>query len=236
MRTKVAWIVLGCVLLTIFALTFMKSPEAITALLTTVSRDVKTYSAIAHVLFILVLAFGLLISTMRTMLFSFFIALLSLSATIVSVMYVIVPNIILFALFFVLIIQAYVTKNLNFPLKNARHVDLIFGTLALVFGFWYLHWVDNPIWLNALLYSPLGAVNCPTMITVCGFLSLSHEPRSPLLEGAVALTTLYFGFFGLFRLGAFVDIALILCGLFLLVRLSAYMTHDALLKESAVAK
>jgi hypothetical protein len=236
MRTKVAWIVLGCVLLTIFALTFMKSPEDITALLTIVSRDVKTYSAVAHILFILVLAFGLFIGRIRSLLFSFFIALLSLSATIISVIYMIVPNIILFALFFVLIIQAYVAKNLNFPLRNARPVDPIFGTIALVFGFWYLHWVDSPIWLNALLYSPLGAVNCPTMITICGFLSLSQQPRSPFLEGAVASTTLYFGFFGLFRLGAYVDIALILCGLFLLLRLSSYMTRDALLKEAEVTK
>jgi hypothetical protein len=139
-------------------------------------------------------------------------------------------------MFFVLIVQAYVANNLSFPLKGMRSLDLIFGTGALVFGFWYLHWVEHPIWINALVYSPLGVVNCPTMLTVCGFLCLSQQPRSPFLEGTVALITLYFGFFGLFRLGAYVDVVLILCALFLLARLTSSMTRDALLKESAIIR
>ena len=64
------------------------------------------------------------------------------------------------------------------------------------------------------------------MVTVCGFLCLSQKPRSAILEGAVGLITLYFGFFGIFRLGAYVDVALILCGLFLIVRLSSYLSYE----------
>jgi hypothetical protein len=229
MKTKVAWIILGVLLLSIFGLTFMKSPDAVIALLTTVSTDVRTYSAFIHILFILVVAIGLLVARIRNALFFFFIAFLSLSAAIISVMYVIIPNIIIFALFFALIIHAYLSKKLNFALANVSTVDLMFGIVGLVFGYWYLHWVDSPVWFNALLYSPLGAVNCPTMIAICGFLCLTQRPRSSLLEAAVALITLYFGFFGLFRLNAFVDIALIACALFLLVRLNSDLTRDALL-------
>ena len=39
----------------------------------------------------------------------------------------------------------------------------------------------------------------------------------------MALTTLYFGFFGLLRLGAYVDVVLIICALYLIVRLGATM-------------
>jgi hypothetical protein len=95
-----------------------------------------------------------------------------------------------------------------------------------------MHWVESPIWLNAFLYFPLGVVNCPTMVTVCGFLCLSQTPRSGILEAAAALITLYFGFFGIFRLGAYVDVALILCGLFLIVRLSSYLTYEHTFGES----
>jgi hypothetical protein len=91
-----------------------------------------------------------------------------------------------------------------------------------------LHWVEAPVWLNGLIFSTLGAVNCPTMLTVCGFLCLSEEPRSALLEATVALATLYFGFFGLFRLGAYIDVVLIICALFLIVRLSASRARDIL--------
>jgi hypothetical protein len=231
MKTRLAWIVLALLLLSIFALTFVKSPEAITDMLQDVSKDVKDYSALVHVLFLIVIGLGLLNTKIQDTLFSFFIAFLSLSATVISVKYVIVPNIIIFAMFFVLIIHAHLIKKLSFHLKDIEPASLLFGIGGLVFGFWYLHWVESPVWLNALLYSPLGAVNCPTMVTICGFLCLSQEPRSPLLEAAVALTTLYFGFFGLFRLGAYVDVALILCALFLMVRLASYLTREMVLTQ-----
>lgn len=226
MKKGIKWIVLGLLLLAIFVLTFMKTPEAITSMLENISKEVKSYSVFVHILFLVIVALGLLIGKIRNSLFSLFIAYLSLSATIISVKYMIAPNIIIFGMFFVLIIHAYLTKNLNFGLKNIAPVNLFFGILGLVFGFWYLHWVESPIWLNALLYSPLGAVNCPTMVTICGFLCLSQKPRSAILEAAVALITLYFGFFGIFRLGACVDVALILCALFLIVRLGSYLTYE----------
>jgi hypothetical protein len=227
MKTKLAWIILGLLTLAVFLLTFMKTPEAISAILRIVSKEVETYSVIVHLLFILVVAAGLIVSKIRNVLFFLFMAFLSLSATVISVIYAIVPNIIIFALFLILTIHAYVTKRLVFPLSNLRTVDWLFGLAGLVFGFWYLHWVEEPVWINALLYSPLGAVNCPTMVTICGFLCLSQAPRSPFLEAVVAMTTLYFGFFGLFRLHAYVDIVLIICALFLIVRLTSYMTLNA---------
>jgi hypothetical protein len=102
----------------------------------------------------------------------------------------------------------------------------------LIFGFWYLHWVESPVWLNALLYSPMGVINCPTMLTICGFLCLTQEPRSVVLETVVALTTLYFGFFGLFRLGALIDAAQIVCALFLIMRSGPSLTHEWVLSHS----
>ena len=111
-------------------------------------------------------------------------------------------------------------------LENLKPVNLFFGIIGMVFGFWYLHWVESPIWLNALYNSPLGVVNCPTMVTICGFLCLTEKPRSVMLETTVALITLYFGFFGVFRLGAYIDIMLIICALFLILRLGSYLVPE----------
>ena len=226
MKDRVNWLVVALLSLAIFVLTFMKTPEAITSMLGNISKEVKTYSAFVHILFLVVIGLGLLVEKIRNSLFALFIAFLSLSATIISIKYVIVPNIIIFGMFFVLIIHAYYTKRLAFDLSNIAPVNLFFGILGLVFGYWYLHWVESPVWLNALLYSPLGAVNCPTMATICGFLCLSQKQRSAILEATVALITLYFGFFGIFRLGAYVDVVLIICALFLIVRLGSYMTYE----------
>jgi len=225
-RIKLKWIVLGLLFSAIIGLTFLKTPEAITAMLETVSKETKSYSAFMHFSFLAVIGLGIFVGKIRNSLFSLFIAFLSLSATIVAGKYMIAPNIIIFGMFFVFTIHAYLTKKLNFDLKNIAPINLLFGILGLVFGFWYLHWVESPVWLNALLYSPLGVVNCPTMVTICGFLCLTQNPRSAVLEATVALITLYFGFFGIFRLGAYVDVALILCALFLLVRLKSDWAHE----------
>jgi hypothetical protein len=226
MKNIITWIVLGILLLAIFALTFMKTPEAITSMLQNIANELKIYSAFVHILFVVIIGLGLVIKKIRNDLFSLFVAFLALSATIISIKYRIAPNIIIFAIFFLLIINAYVTKKLNFDFKKIAPVNLFFGILGLVFGFWYLHWVESPVWLNALLYSPLGGVNCPTMLTICGFLCLSQKPRSIMLEATVALITVYFGFFGIFRLGAYIDVALIICALFLLVRIGSYLSYE----------
>jgi hypothetical protein len=232
MKSKVKWIVLGVLCLVSFVLTFMKAPEAIASMLEMVAREAKTYATFVHLLFLAALALGLLVRRLRNLLFSLFISFISLSAAVFGVAYVIAPNVILFATFFLLILRAWLNGKLNFALGTAAPVSLFFGVLGLVFGFWYLHWVESPVWLNALFASPLGVVNCPTMVTVCGFLCLSQKPRSALLEAAVGIVTLYFGFFGIFRLGAYVDVVLVLCALFLLMRLIASSRHAHASEES----
>ena len=225
MKDKILWIILGLVLLLVFSLTFMRTPEQITGLLTEVSAEVKNFSAFAHVSFLAVIIIGLIFKGARRHLFSFFMAFISLSAAVIAIKYGILPNIFIFAMFFILIVNAYIRKQLNFSFSPMRPLNVLFGISAMFFGFWYLHWVEVPVWLNALVYSPLGVVNCPTMLMVAGFLCLNENPRSIKLEAAVALTTLFFGFFGVFRLGATVDIVMIICALFLILRLGSYLNY-----------
>jgi len=223
MKESIKWIVWGALLLVIFLLGFSRTPDQITSKLSEVSSQAACYSLIVHGIYLAVIVIGLLFMKIRNFLFFALIAFLSLSATVIAIASVIVPNIIVFGMFFVLTVYAWARKQLNFDLKNLNPVTLVFGAIGIFFGFWYLHWVESPVLLNALLFSPLGVVNCPTMLAVSGFLALTRQPRSMGLEATVALITLYFGFFGMFRLGAYVDVTLILCSLFLLVRLGSYL-------------
>ncbi|MCD4696835.1 MAG: hypothetical protein K8S16_11415 [Bacteroidales bacterium] len=218
-KNLINWILISLLMAVIGGLTiFVKTPQELTEWLSDVVLETKTFSAIVHVLFLIVLVIGLIFKKVRNLLFFLFMAFISLSATIISIKYAIVPNVIIFAIFFALIVHAYFTKKLNFDFKNLSFSAIFFGIIGLLLGFWYLHWVESPVFLNALLYSPLGVVNCPTMVTICGFLCLTDKPRHSTLEIIVALITLYFGFFGIFRLGAYVDVALIVCSLFLIFR------------------
>lgn len=225
MKNSLKWVLLGLSLTMIFIMTMMKPPEEITIMLSNVTNQLRIFSAFVHIIFLLVIVTGLVFKKIRGTLFFLFIAFLSLSSTIIAVKYMILPNIIIFAMFFGLIINASFKKQLNFELENLKPVNFFFGIIGMVFGFWYLHWVESPVWLNALFYSPLGVVNCPTMLTICAFLCLTVKPRSVILETTVALITFYFGFFGLFRLGAYVDIVLIICALFLVLRLGFYLAY-----------
>ena len=231
MKNKVKWVVLGLLLMVIFIMTMMKSPEEITGMLSNVTDQLRTFSAIAHIIFLVVMVTGLILKKIRGALFFLFITFLSLSATVIAIRYMILPNIIVFAMFFGLIINACFKKQLNFKLENLKPANLFFGIIGMVFGFWYLHWVESPIWLNALYNSPLGVVNCPTMVTICGFLCLTEKPRSVMLETTVALSTLHFGFFGVFRLGAYIDIILIICALFLILRLGSSINLEKSIGE-----
>ena len=235
MKAMIQWTIWGVLLAIIFSMTlFFRSPEEIYDHLLKVVDQTRPFSVVAHILFLTVFVVGLVLKKIRTVLFTFFIALISLSALVVAVAYMILPNIIIFAMFLGFIVHAYLKKKLNFELKNIAGTNVFFGIVGLVFGFWYLHWVESPIWLNALLYSPLGIVNCPTMVTVCAFLCLTKKPRSVFLEATVAGTTLYFGFFGIFLLKAYVDVVLIACAMFLLLRLGSYLTFEDTAQKSRV--
>lgn len=115
-------------------------------------------------------------------------------------------------------IVAFVSKKLKFDLKNAKIIDLIFAGIGFIFGFWYIHWVEDPIALNALLYSPLGGVNCPMLVMLAAILILAKEPKSIRLATFIGTLTTYFGFFGIKLMGTYVDVILILCGSYLMIK------------------
>lgn len=213
-----ALVLIGVLLILIISFTFMRTAAEITDMILEATSALKIYYIVTHALFLVTLAVGFPLKRIRKYIFFGYILFLSVSAFIVSIIFVIVPNIVIFSLFTNLIIYAFINKKINFDLKEVSIAGWIFGIIALIFGFWYLHWIDDPIWLNALLYSPLGGINCPTMIAVCGFLILQSKPRSHLLDFVIGFITCYFGFFGVFRLAAYVDISLIICGGFLVVR------------------
>jgi len=220
MKKWMNYIIPGLMVLAVVLLSMMRSPEAIAEMLSKVSSELTVFSVLTHVLFLIVIATGLVVKKYRNIVFFSFIAFLSLSVTVISINYMVLTNIIAFTTIFVLIMYAWHNRELNFDFDEITMANKIFGVLALVFGFWYLHWVESPVWLNALLYSPLGSVNCPTLLTICGFLCLTAKPRSVMLDLVVALFTLYFAVYGILFLGAWVDIVLVICALFLLGRVA----------------
>ncbi len=223
MRIDFKTVVVGLLLLLAFILTFLRTSPEIEQTLLNAASSTTAFSLIMHIIFALILIFGLVFKGARNLLFFIFLAIVSLSATAVAMVFRLVPNIIVFGLLFILIVRAFLTEKLNFEFQDLSFTNAFFGILALVFGFWYFHWVEQPILLTALIFSPMGMLNCPTLLVITGFLILSSKPHSELLEATAAMSTLYFGFFGLMRLNAYIDVVLIICSLYLIFRLGTYM-------------
>jgi hypothetical protein len=226
-RNRIAWIALSVKTLVISVLTFLRTPESISETLTKVSSDNKPLALIIHLAFVVLTGVGFAAKRIRNAVFGALLLILSGSALVISVRYLIPPNIMVFAVFFILTARAIAMKELNFEATGQLLAGKIAGFAAIVFGFYYLHWVEEPIALNALLYSPLGIVNCPTMAAYAGFLCFLRRPGSPMLEAFVGAISLYFGFFGIMRLGAYVDIVLIAAGAFILARVVSAIGESA---------
>jgi len=227
MKKYIKWIILSIIMFLCFSFTFMKSPENIIVMLQQVSSENVIPAVIIHILTFSLLVLGIFIKKHRTILFSIFLLSLSASAAFFAVKYIIPPNIILFSVFFILTVAAIKKGQLQFQFSKTRIWDRLVGITALIFAFYYLHWVESPVFLNALIYSPLGLVNCPTMLAFSGLLCFIKKPGAPYLEFFVGGITLYFGFFGMMSLGAYIDIILVISGLFLLIRLASRLNPES---------
>ncbi|MHA1466138.1 MAG: hypothetical protein ACTSQ2_13700 [Candidatus Heimdallarchaeaceae archaeon] len=217
-RSTLAWSLLGLVFVLVIIMTFMRTPAQITSTLTTISSQLKYYFLAIHIGIFLLLVTAIVWKRFRNQIFFAIILILALSSTVVSSVYVVIPNILFFGVITVLILIAFVSKKLEFDLEKTKIIDWMFAGFGLIIGFWYLHWVEVPIALNALLYSPLGGANCPTLVMITAVLILVKKPKPLMLATFVGALTIYFGFFGMIMLGAYVDIALILCGSYLIFK------------------
>ena len=231
MKNKYKWSLLSVLLGIVFIFTFLKTPAEITNMLQQVTKNTSFLAAVMHGIYLVLLILGLIFIKLRNIMFSSLLLILSGTASVVSIKYLIPPNIIIFITFFILTISALIDKELDFDFTELQPINKIIGFVAIIFGFYYLHWVEEPLFLNALIYSPLGIVNCPTMVAFCGFLCLLRKPGSLFLEFFVASVTLYFGFLGVMRLGAYVDIVLIITGMFLIIRMTSRLDYKQFFKS-----
>jgi len=159
------------------------------------THDFKVLSVVNHILFILIILGGFFSEKMRKMLFVLFMIYLSVGVFISAFRHDIFPNYIYFPAVVGLIVYAAKTQKIRFDYNALSLQDKIIGGVALLASFWYLALVESPVWANALIYSPVGVVNCPTVLAICGFLILNseHGNRSHLLEFFVICGALFFG-------------------------------------------
>ena len=89
--------------------------------------------------------------------------------------------------------------------RTAPVAVLVPGIVLAAFGWVYPHFLENASAFTYLYAAPVGAVPCPTLSIVIGFAmimnGLSSRPAAFLLGGI----GLFYGLFGVFRLGVAID-------------------------------
>jgi len=193
----------------------------------------KPYTVLTHVIFLTILLQGVIFKRINDELYAGIMAFFAITTAIIAIIFMIIPEIILFTLIFVLTINAYFNKELTWDLKNTDYISRIFAILSFIFGFWYLFWVESPVWLNAIFLSPLGILNSPTLLTICGFLCINKEPRSSKLELVVGIVSLWTGIINIIMFKIYVDVVLLIVALFLLIRIAYNLKKPELNQKQA---
>jgi hypothetical protein len=84
------------------------------------------------------------------------------------------------------------------------------GSLMIVFGWVYPHFLEGGSWLRYLYESPAGLIPCPTLSVVTGFALLANGFSSRALSVMLGMLGLFYALFGAFRLGVRIDLILML--------------------------
>ena len=218
MKNRYKYPILLFLILPVLVLTFVKSPDELIINLNSIASETKQLAVLMHGVFLILLVIGFAVKKAGQVLFPALILILSGLALFMALKYHIPPNIIVFGTIFSLALKSVMRTEMRFDVSNVGKRGKLIAFLSLFFGFYYLHWVEAPVWKNALFYSPLGIINCPTLLSICGLLIFLKRPGPSMLELLTGCMTLYFGFFGIMRLGAEIDIFLIISGSYLIFR------------------
>lgn len=185
------------------------------------TNDFKGLSLVNHLLLLLIIFASVFWKKGRNILFALFMIHLSIGVFISAFKHHIPSNYFYFPVVAGLIGYASIKRKMRFDFNALSLQNKIIGPIALLGGFWYLALVESPVWVNALIYSPVGVVNCPTMLALCGFLILNSEYRNRFrfLEYFVICGTLFFGGLGLLTMNVYFDVFLVAVALYMTWRL-----------------
>jgi hypothetical protein len=104
------------------------------------------------------------------------------------------------------------------PTSRPPAWSLVLGLAMLVFGLVYPHFVRPGSLLAPLYSAPTGVVPCPTLSLVIGATLVADGLGSRAWSLVLAGAGLFYGLFGVLRLGVMLDVGLIVGAAALLVR------------------
>jgi magnesium-transporting ATPase (P-type) len=111
-------------------------------------------------------------------------------------------------------------------------VYIVIGSVMIVLGCVYPHFLNPPNPWVYLVGAPMGIIPCPTLFVLIGFYLIVSGFQSRLWSISLAAAGLFYGLFGAFRLGIYLDLALAV-GAIALIFLLRSARFDAAVQAAA---
>lgn len=95
---------------------------------------------------------------------------------------------------------------------------IVIGSVMIAFGFVYPHFIKVNSLFEYLYASPVGLIPCPTLSILIGIILLFNPLGSPVLTWSFIVYGLFYGLFGVFKLGVALDLFLLFGSISLAVK------------------
>ncbi len=195
----------------------MPKTEDILNGLQSIVNDYSSYAIIWHAIFYLLLATIIFFWQPSNRTFALIICLPVISVAAFSWVSGNPFNGFLFTVLAILII-IFGFKASNAPINVSTLPYLVAGILMIVFGLVYPHFINADSIIKYLYASPVGLIPCPTLSIIIGLLLIYNGLASPSITLALIIFGLFYGIFGVLKLGVYLDIFLVFGTLALLTK------------------
>lgn len=135
-------------------------------------------------------------------------------------------NGILFMVIAVFVLVSGIRAN-NEKIVVSEMMFIVSGIIMIVFGMVYPHFLETDNVIKYLYASPVGLIPCPTLSVVIGFMLVYRGFGSKYVMMMLVVFGLFYGLFGVFKLGVYVDAVLIFGAVMLGVLLKRFLPQSA---------
>ncbi len=120
-------------------------------------------------------------------------------------------------LIFALLLLFFGILNSKETISSGPLWSVITGSVIVIFGLIYPHFLENGAFFSYLYSAPTCLIPCPTLSLVIGLSIIFNGFRSRKWSVSLLIIGIFYGIFGVFRLGVTLDIFLLFADSILLI-------------------
>jgi len=193
----------------------MPSPELILDGLSKVSNNYSILAVIHHVWIVIFLISLLLGLRLQNKIVSMILLMPMLSVSALAFLNSNPFNGIVF-LFSSVLLSIFALSEKSEKIEFNSLMNTIAGTLFLLFGLVYPHFINGGDWYEYLYKSPIGLIPCPSLLVLTGTTLLYKGFLNRKWMFTLSALGLFYGIFGVLRLDVKIDVVLIVSSIWLL--------------------